>query len=240
MDDKELTFKEIWETLYNVDVSKHTEEKIGLTYLSWARAWMLLMEHYPQAEYTFIDYDELPYRSLPDGTAEVITKVQIGGHARSMALPIMDYKNNPVVNPNSRQVNDNRMRCLVKNLAMFGLGMCVFAVWDDHLPDEKKDEQPKEKKTPPKKKVKKEEPKEEVFDEASAEAFVTGVSKIIAFNKTKQELKGFWKSNRETIGKLESDFPKQKQLLDNIFKEYAASIPSEEEYSETNSQDNKE
>ena len=56
MADKELTFKEIWDTLYKVDVSKHTEEKIGLTYLSWARAWMLLMEHYPQAEYAFIDY----------------------------------------------------------------------------------------------------------------------------------------------------------------------------------------
>ena len=84
------------------------------------------------------------------------------------------------------------------------------------------------------------EPKNEIIDEASAEAFVTGVSKIIAFNKTKQELKSFWKGNREKIGKLESDFPIQKQLLDNIFKEYAASLPSEEEYSETNSQDNKE
>ena len=27
----DLTFKEIWETLYNVDVSKHTEEKMKLT-----------------------------------------------------------------------------------------------------------------------------------------------------------------------------------------------------------------
>ena len=239
----DLTFKEIWETLYNVDVSKHTEEKMNLTYLSWARAWMLLMEHYPQAEYTFVDYDALPYRTLPDGTAEVITKVQIEGHTRSMALPIMDYKNNAVVNPNARQVNDNRMRCLVKNLAMFGLGMSVFAVWEDHLPSEEKDEQPEDKKTPPKKKAKKEEPKaeitEEAFDEAWADVFLEATEKLIVMHDSKKELTGFYKSNKEAIGRLKSDFPEHKEKLDKIFKDHADSLPEEEE-GKTNSQDNKE
>ena len=262
----DLTFKEIWETLYNVDVSKHTEEKMKLTYLSWSRAWMLLMEHYPQAEYTFVDYEALPYRTLPDGTAEVITKVQIEGHTRSMALPIMDYKNNAVVNPNARQVNDNRMRCLVKNLAMFGLGMSVFAVWDDHLPSEEKDEQPKDKKTPPKKKItekemmekerkialqetkslhkwKKEEPKteatEETFDEAWADIFLEATEKLIVMQDTRELLTGFYKANKEAIGRLKSNFPEHKEKLDKIFKEHADSLAKEEE-SKTNSQDNKE
>jgi hypothetical protein len=230
----DLTFKEIWDTLYAVDVSDYTEEKMNLTYLSWARAWMLLMRHYPQAEYTFTYYGDLPYRSLPDGTAEVITKIQIEDHVRSMALPIMDYKNNSLVNPNSRQVSDNRMRCLVKNLAMFGLGMSVFASWADHLPDPKKDKPPKNKKLPPKKKEKTEEPKaevtEETFDEAWANTVIEGVNATISMNKTKEELINFWKANKETIGRLKSDFPEQKKELDLVFKKYAESLnPNNEE-----------
>ncbi len=240
MADKELTFKEIWETLHSVDVSEYTEEKMNLTYLSWARAWKLLMEHYPQAEYTFVDYDGLPYRTLPDGTAEVITKVQIGNHIRSMALPIMDYKNNAVVNPNARQVNDNRMRCLVKNLAMFGLGMNVFAVWDDHLPSEDKDEQPKDKKAPAKKKAepKEPEPKEEgqKFDEAWAETFVEGFIKTLQMHDTKESLKSFYMANKEPISRLKIDFPEKKEELDTAFKQYADSLNGESE----NNQDNKE
>jgi|TARA_R110000764_G_scaffold57649_4_gene125491 hypothetical protein len=145
---KKVLFKEIWETFRAVDVSDYTEEKIGLTYLSWARAWMLTVDNYANAQYTFHDFDGVPYRTLPDGTAEVVTSVNIEGHIRSMPLPVMDYKNNSIVTPNSRQVNDNRMRCLVKNLAMFGLGMGVFAVWEDHLPSAEKDVQPKNKQLP--------------------------------------------------------------------------------------------
>ena len=239
MADKELTFKEIWDTLHNVDVSKHTEEKMNLTYLSWARAWMLLMESYPQAKYTFVDYDGLPYRNLPDGTAEVITQVQIDNHTRSMALPIMDYKNNPVVNPNARQVNDNRMRCLVKNLAMFGLGMSVFAVWDDHLPSEDKDEQPKEKKAPTKKKAKEEkpepveEPKGETFDEEWAKTFVEGMSKTMDMHDTKESLTSFWKSNKTSIGRLTSDFPDQKKELEELFKTKAKSLSEQSDSQKT-------
>ena len=55
----ELTFKEIWETLYAVDVSKHTEKKMQFTYLSWARGWTLMMESFPQAQYNFIDFEEV-------------------------------------------------------------------------------------------------------------------------------------------------------------------------------------
>ena len=229
----DITFKEIWDTLHAVDVSDYTEEKMNLTYLSWARAWMLLMRHYPQAEYTFIYYDDLPYRSLPDGTGEVITKIQIEGHERSMALPVMDYKNNPIVNPNARQVSDNRMRCLVKNLAMFGLGMSVFASWDDHLPDPKKDKPLKNKKLPPKKKENTEEPKAEVtketFDEAWANTVVEGVNTSIHIYKTKEELTNFWKANKETIGRLKSDFPEQKKELDLVFKEYAERLSQNNE-----------
>ena len=70
-----------------------------------------------------------------------------------MWLPIMDHKNNPINQPNCRQVNDAKMRCLVKCLAMFGLGLDVYGAKesadlepesvgdvDDSLPSPEKDE----------------------------------------------------------------------------------------------------
>ena len=41
----------VWETLSKVDVSDHTEEKNGLTYLSWAWAWGEVKNNFPQAKY---------------------------------------------------------------------------------------------------------------------------------------------------------------------------------------------
>ena len=228
----EVAFKEIWETLRKVDVSEYTEEKMGLTYLSWSRAWMLTVDNYADAQYEFHDFDGVPYRTLPDGTAEVITSVRIHGHTRSMPLPVMDYKNNPVVNPNARQVNDNRMRCLVKNLAMFGLGMGVFAVWSDHLPDEEKDKQPEKKKpaAKPKKKAKKKPDEKEEnlpveeFNEDWANTFVEGMIAAMDIHDTKDSLTGYWKGNRESIGRLTSSFPKQKAKLDEAFKSKAQEL----------------
>ena len=54
-----------------------------------------------------------------------------------MWLPVMDYKNKAVVNPDARQLNDSMMRCLVKCLAMYGLGHYIYAGED--LPSQEKD-----------------------------------------------------------------------------------------------------
>jgi hypothetical protein len=231
----ELTFKEIWETLYAVDVSKHTEKKMQFTYLSWARGWTLMMESFPQAKYNFIDFDGVPYRLLADGTAEVMTSIKIDEHERSMILPIMDNKNNAVVNPNSRQVNDNRQRCLVKNMAMIGLGMSVFSQWDDHLPSEEKDVQPKGKKPLPKEEPKKEEV-EEVDDTYTlkwANTFVDAFEKVITFQDSREDLVNRWKEKTSEIGMLETKFPEQKNRLDKIFKTRSSEINEKSNQSQT-------
>jgi hypothetical protein len=38
----------------------------------------------------------------------------------------MDHRNNSIKNPDSRALNDAYMRCLVKNVAMFGLGIGLY------------------------------------------------------------------------------------------------------------------
>lgn len=233
MADKKLTYGEVWETLSKVDVSKHTEEKMKLTYLSWSRMWMLLCEHYPQAQYEFVDFDGVPYKTLPDGTAEVVTRIMIDDLVREMRLPVMDYKNNPVVNPHARQVSDNAMRCLVKCVAMFGLGISVFTgMAEETLPDESIDQQPKGKKTP----SKKAEPvKEEVVEEDAmgskgwADAFVHGFVETLALYDTRDKIVNAYKSetNRQAIGTLKDKFPKHKEALDVAIQEFISKLPKE-------------
>lgn len=112
----------IWQTLSRIDCSKHVEKKGNLSYLSWAWAWGTLMEHYPDAQYTI--HDEL---QGDDGTVECRVTIRIDDKERMMWLPVMDNRNNAVTNPNKRQISDCRMRCLVKCLAMFGLGHYIYA-----------------------------------------------------------------------------------------------------------------
>ena len=114
-------FKGIWETLSNLDLSSVVEKKMGLAYLSWANAWDVVMSHYPAATFEILD----PV-NFDDGSMEVWCSVTIDGHIRKMWLPVMDHRNNSIKCPTSRQVSDARMRCLVKCLAMFGLGLYIY------------------------------------------------------------------------------------------------------------------
>tara|TARA_A100001515_G_scaffold24589_1_gene18954 strand:- start:996 stop:1694 length:699 start_codon:yes stop_codon:yes gene_type:complete len=217
----DLTFREIWDTLSAIDVSEYTEEKMNLTYLSWARAIMLVSNIY-EMKYKFCNIDGLPYRLLPDGSAEVITEITIGKHTRQMALPIMDYKNNPVKDIDSRQLNDNRMRCLVKNLAIFGLGMSVFAQWDNHLPAEEKDAKPKETKSKPEVADK--------HDEAWAKLFVESIELLIKKAKTVDSLSSLYTSptNKEQFSILKDRYSEMSDEILNKFKLKKTELQNEE------------
>ena len=124
--------KEVWTTLAAVDCSDKINKKGKMSYLSWAWAWAQLMNHYPESTYEF-----KPVVIDAAGSVEVWCDLTIkeGEHSltRSMWLPVMDFKNASVINPTSREVSDNRMRCLVKCIAMFGLGHYIYAGED--LPD---------------------------------------------------------------------------------------------------------
>ena len=117
-----------WETLSKIDVSEHTEEKNGLTYLSWAWAWGKVKDNYPKARYVKRIWDtELPYTKDDQGYAYVEVTVIIGDEEQSELMPVLDYKNQSVKNPNSFQVNTALKRCLAKCCAMHGLGHYIYA-----------------------------------------------------------------------------------------------------------------
>lgn len=132
--------KEIWDKFSKLDVSAHTEKRGQFTFLSWTWAWSTLMEHYPESYYSFSDAveinDTLEMRvsiAVKDGDREL---------TRTMWLPVMDYSNKAVKHPGSRDVSDARMRCLVKCLAMFGLGHYIYAGQDLPVQPEKKTKTP--------------------------------------------------------------------------------------------------
>jgi len=124
--------KEVWTTLASVNCSDKVDKKGNMTYLSWAWAWAQLMNHYPESEYEFTSSEIDAVGSV---TVFCNVTVKEGDHSlkRSMWLPVMNHKNASVINPTSREVSDNKMRCLVKCLAMFGLGHYLYAGED--LPD---------------------------------------------------------------------------------------------------------
>ena len=115
----------VWADLSAINVNEHVQKKVNLSYLSWTWAWSTLMSKYPESYYVFEDHAE------NDGSVmvECVLTIHEGEEVatRTMWLPVMDHRNKAIINPNSRDISDTRMRCLVKCLAMFGLGFYIYA-----------------------------------------------------------------------------------------------------------------
>ncbi|MDT2546150.1 DUF1071 domain-containing protein [Enterococcus raffinosus] len=145
---------ELFNLLYQIDVKDVTEKRNGLTYLSWAWAWAEISKRVGEVDYS-IYKDKLtnqPYVFDEKTGYMVFTSVKINGVIREMWLPVMDSSNKAMKDKaytykvkeykNSKwtggyidktceaatmfDVNKTIMRCLVKNLAMFGLGLYIF------------------------------------------------------------------------------------------------------------------
>ena len=151
----------MFNALSNLDLSDKCEKRESLTYLSWANAWSEFKSAYPSATYRILKNENgLPYFSDPDLGIMVFTEVTVDDVTHQMWLPVMDSKNKAMkFTPYTYQVWDNYkkayvektvqassmfdinktlMRCLVKNLAMFGLGLYIFQ--GDDLPEKSTDD----------------------------------------------------------------------------------------------------
>ena len=151
----------MFNALSNLDLKDKCEKREQLTYLSWANAWSEFKSAYPSATYRILKNENgLPYFSDPDLGIMVFTEVTVDDVTHQMWLPVMDSKNKAMkFTPYTYQVWDNYkkayvektvqacsmfdinktlMRCLVKNLAMFGLGLYIFQ--GDDLPEKSADD----------------------------------------------------------------------------------------------------
>lgn len=138
------TFKTLSQINVNGMVDKKQTGGNTLTYLSWAAAFQVAKENFPDLEYEVERNPEtgLPYWYDPLTGYMVFTKVTIGGQTHEMWLPVMDgtnhamkaepyevqtkYKKFKVPAATMCDINKAIMRCLVKNLSMFGLGLYIY------------------------------------------------------------------------------------------------------------------
>ena len=130
--------KTVFERLSAINVNAHVEKKKDLSYLSWAWAWSEVKKNCPDATYKIgeTEYDDaLGFMCH--------TTVTIEGETLEMWLPVMDGANKSmkkqaytystrfgdkqVEAASTFDINKTIMRCLVKNLAMFGLGIYIYA-----------------------------------------------------------------------------------------------------------------
>jgi hypothetical protein len=158
----------VFEVLSGINVNEHTEDKNGLTYLTWAWAWAEFKKVCPTATYEVEKFDNLPYVYDENTGYMCYTKVTVDDITYEMWLPVMDGANksmkahpyeytikNPLFKYAKKaqdgkyydkygneqteyttkkveaatmfDINKTIMRCLVKNLAMFGLGLYIYA-----------------------------------------------------------------------------------------------------------------
>ena len=121
------------EALLKRDVNTHTEKKNNLTYLSWAWAWAEALKADPKATFVVNMFDGKCYMDI-NGTGMVWVTVTMFDKPMTCQLPVMDYRNKPIPNPDAFAVNTAIMRCMTKALSLHGLGLYIYAGED--LPEE--------------------------------------------------------------------------------------------------------
>ena len=156
--------KKIFDLLSKVDVMQYVKKKNGFEYLPWASAFGILFQYYPDAKFRIIEYAQdgseilpdskktvrkvledgtkittqvgmrgMPYRTVA-GSLEMTSEMTINGITRRMTLPVLNFSNKPVASADTMLINKTQWRCLVKNAALFGLGIVLYVGED--LPSE--------------------------------------------------------------------------------------------------------
>jgi len=124
--------------LLKINVNDKTEKKNGLTYLSWAWAWTEVLKADPAATFDV--------KLWPDGigmnpvmmigeTGMVWVETTVFGKSMTCQLPVLDFRNKPIIHPDAMAVNTAIMRCLAKSVALHGLGLYIYS-GEDTPPDE--------------------------------------------------------------------------------------------------------
>lgn len=162
-------FNKLFAINCNDKTEKKSNGSTELTYLSWCYAWSEVKKLYPNARYDILKFGEnkLPYVFDEKTGYMVFTRVEIEDIEHEMWLPVMDSSNKAMkdkpykytvkkFNAKTKQyesvekevqpatmfdINKTIMRCLTKNLAMFGLGLYIYAGED--LPENVDNEEPK-------------------------------------------------------------------------------------------------
>lgn len=112
--------------LSKIDVTTHVEKKGQFSYLSWPFAVSQLRQFDPVATWQVLRFDGLPYLNTEAGCF-VEVSVCVKGVSLSQIHPVLDSKNRPILAPTAFDINTSIQRCLVKAIALHGLGLNLYA-----------------------------------------------------------------------------------------------------------------
>lgn len=127
---KSITFKQKfnieepamqYKELRQINVSQHIEKKNGLSYLSWSWALDQLLQLDDGATWEYLEPKRFGESMM------VFCKVTAFGKSRTAQLPVMDFRNQAIPNPNAYQVNTAMQRCLAKAISLHGIGLYIYA-----------------------------------------------------------------------------------------------------------------
>ena len=181
--------------LRKINVNDYIERKNGLAYLSWSWAVDQLLQLDESASWEYAE------PRVFGETMMVFCTVHAFGKSRTAQLPVMDFRNKAIHNPDAFSVNTAMQRCLAKAISLHGLGMYIYAGED--LPMvEMKESETKEK----------------------SEA----IKKDKAANEIKEDIKPPQQSITPTAGALEAFNSNEKDLLARIAEEVTELVQLEE------------
>lgn len=195
------------------NVNDHVEKKQNLTYLSWAWAWAEALKADPAASFSvrnFIVGGTTQCWMDVNGTAMVWVSVTLGGRTRECFLPVMDHRNKPIPNPDSFQINTALMRCLTKCLALFGLGLYIYAGED--LPEGRAES------------VETQEPQPDTRQITDLKFFAEKLLDTLSMHETERDLREYWKANQENMDKLKKQAPEVFKMVQKAFADAKARI----------------
>lgn len=214
-----------------INVNEHVEKKNNLSYLSWAWAVDQLQRLDGNAKWFYAE----PTIYL-NGTMMVYCTVVAFGRERTAQLPVMDYKNKAIQEPDAFQVNVAMQRCLAKAIALHGLGLYIYA-GEDIPTEEFKQEAPKAEVKPVDKPVDKSVVMAPIAGkitvpagkgEAEVVDFVIGMcDEFIPTFRTEDGLREFWKSNKSVLARVEAFSKPRYEALIVSFKESVAKLNKE-------------
>lgn len=219
--------------LLKLNVNERLEKKGKLSYLSWAHAWGEALKIDPAATFDVQTFDrgdgvKQPYMDV-NGTAMVWVTVTLNGKPMTCQLPVMDNMNKAIKNPDAFAVNTAMMRCMVKALALHGLGLYVYAGEDlpeDSDKEEKKEEKKVEKPEPPRKIEGADAPwriKVSLKPEGDSKAWVDMVCALTAVAldaaKSTDDVMQIFKVNRNVFDQLKLIDKENYDILMSVFKD---------------------
>ena len=121
--------KSTYANLSAINVREKVERKGQMDYLSWANAWHMLKQNYPEATRNVYEDPATGWNYFTDGrSAWVKVGITVDGMEHIDYLPVMAYRNNAlsVDKVTATDVNKTIQRSTAKAIAMHGLGLSLW------------------------------------------------------------------------------------------------------------------